>query len=528
MKTFKLNIAVFLAFLIAISSCQKDDILTEPITELEESQFQEGMIQLGEKLENPYTVENMRKAYKNLTVNSNLKSSSINESDIDISHYYVRFLPKSFEELEVLRKDTSFLLFDFPLDYEILEGGTYFHDPDLPDNSITWQYCAVHEDFVFPDIEYEVLAELFLPESIEDETSLKSSDSWTFLDDLEVEALRITGNLDDEYTLKSTMGRKKFKPKGTIRVADNSGLGTIGVHGCKVIATSWFTSKSALTNSSGYFYINHTFKGHCNYKIKWERNDFDIRSGNWGQAYFNGPRSSGDWNLTIWQSTGMSWVYAHIHRGAHTYYYANSWGIKSPPKNGGFLKTRVKIGAMDKSGRAHYYEFNKFFTTPQIKMYRKDSYGNVNTSEELFGTAVHELAHASHWDIGYTYGQYVVDAIFSEPFLPESWAQGVESEITSDVYNDSYQKDQSRTISQIKGNGGYTPIVIDMIDNHNQRDYYGSTAYPIDRVSGYTLKQLEDALYGAYTWSAWRDKIRSKYPSNSSRTFLNELFSNYK
>jgi len=269
------------------------------------------------------------------------------------------------------------------------------------------------------------------------------------------------------------------------------------------------------------------------YSIKWERNDFDIRSGNWGQAYFNGPRyKEKAWDQVIWKSIGMSWVYAHIHRGAYTYYYANKWGIKSPPKNGGFLKTRIKIGAMDKSGRAHYYDFNKFFTTPQIKIYRKGNYKNGGeyylSSENLFGTAVHELAHASHWEIGYTYGQYVVDAIFSEPFLPESWAQGIESEITSDIYGDSYEKNQSTTIKDILGNGGYTPIVVDLIDDYNQRAEMYDNAYPIDRVKGYTLKQLEDALYDAYLWKSWKEKIESKYPVNPTRIYLNELFENYK
>ena len=50
----------------------------------------------------------------------------------------------------------------------------------------------------------------------------------------------------------------------------------------------------------------------------------------------------------------FSWVYAHIHRAAYTYYYQHSrWGIKSPPLDGKLLKQRVHIGAMDKAGRAH-------------------------------------------------------------------------------------------------------------------------------------------------------------------------------
>lgn len=66
-----------------------------------------------------------------------------------------------------------------------------------------------------------------------------------------------------------------------------------------------------------------------------------------------------------------------------------------------------------------------------------------------------------------------------------------------------------------------------MMDNYNQRDKKGS-AFPIDRVKGYTLKQLEDVLYDAYTWNKWRDKIKSKYPDNSTKGYVDELFKNYK
>ena len=137
---------------------------------------------------------------------------------------------------------------------------------------------------------------------------------------------------------------------------------------------------------------------------------------------------------------------------------------------------------------------------------------------------MHELAHASHWEIGYTYGQYIVDAIFSEPFLPESWAQGVEAVITSNIYGNVWEQDQDLSLNRILG--GYTPIVWDMIDTVNQRTD-GGVGFPIDNVSGYTLKQLEDALYGNYTWSSWRNAIKDNYV-NPSEVNLTELFGNYK
>ncbi|MBI9068385.1 MAG: hypothetical protein JEZ09_13910 [Salinivirgaceae bacterium] len=526
MKNYKLNIAVFLALLLAISGCQKDEIVTEPISETEESQFQDGMLQLGEKLENPYTVENMRKAYNNINGSSQLKSASITESDIDITHLYVRFLPKSDEELGILQIDTTLELFDYPLDYEIQEGGTYYHDSELPDTAITWQYCAVKNDFIFPNIEYEVLDELFLPETMEeDSSSLKSADEWSFWDELEVEALKITDNYegDESNGLKATnWGRKKWKPSGTIRVNDNSGLGWIPVVGCKARAYSWFTIKSDLTDNNGYFYINHNFKGHVNYSIKWERADFDIRSGNWGQAYYNGPRyKEKAWNLDIGKG-GISWVYAHVHRGAYTYWYNNTYGIKTPPKNS-FWKRKVKIGVMDKGGRAFYKKSNRWNTFPEIKIYKKTASGTERSSKLIYGTIVHELAHSSHWDIDKSTFRNADDIVI------ESWAVGVAYVFVDDVYGSDNFSWNSYTFNDINTDleGIYTPLVIDLIDNTNQRaTHWNSTNYPIDQVTGFNLGQIENALKKKKTLTEWRNNLESLY-NISTDANIDELFDNY-
>ena len=196
-------------FLLAFNSCQKDNVLIDQNSDTENPLFHEGMIQLGKKLDNPYSIENMRKAYQNLS-GSQLKSANITESNIEATHLYVRFLPKTDEDYAILVNDTL-ELFDYPLDYEIEEGGTFYHDPELPDSTYTWQYCAVKKDYNFPNIEYEIIEELFLPETMEDSVMLKSTGTWSFWDELEVEALIITGNYEeqDETTLKSANGWRR-------------------------------------------------------------------------------------------------------------------------------------------------------------------------------------------------------------------------------------------------------------------------------------------------------------------------------
>ncbi|HAO27882.1 MAG TPA: hypothetical protein DCQ68_09770 [Chryseobacterium indologenes] len=81
---------------------------------------------------------------------------------------------------------------------------------------------------------------------------------------------------------------------------------------------------------------------------------------------------------------------------------------------------------------------------------------------------------------------------------------------------------QNRTIS---AENHYTSGGYDMIDGQNQSIMYG-VGYPVDRVTGYTAPQLEQALKGSTNWYQWRDKIKNSY-SNPTKIYLDELFSNW-
>ena len=71
----------------------------------------------------------------------------------------------------------------------------------------------------------------------------------------------------------------------------------------------------------------------------------------------------------------------------------------------------------------------------------------------------------------------------------------------------------------------YTSCGFDVIDNRNQR----TTQFPdrpIDRVSGYTIKQLESSLYGTTTWTKWRDNIKNQR-INATSGNVDKMFANW-
>jgi hypothetical protein len=88
---------------------------------------------------------------------NNLYEPDVNA--LPVTHLYVRFLPAGLEEMKTLQ-DLDIVLTTFPLDYEIVTPGDYYHDPTISEDQITWLYAVVEPDFQFPAVQYEVLEEL--------------------------------------------------------------------------------------------------------------------------------------------------------------------------------------------------------------------------------------------------------------------------------------------------------------------------------------------------------------------------------
>lgn len=121
----------------------------------------------------------------------------------------------------------------------------------------------------------------------------------------------------------------------------------------------------------------------------------------------------------------------------------------------------------------------------------------------------------------------------------ESWPTGVEWVFTTYRYknylnksNYIYPEDynfQNRRISGFTSYPNdliYTSIIIDLMDNDNQRITRG-TGRPVDRVSGYSISQIESALKGATSWNKFRDKVKNINSSNSDDNEIDELFANW-
>jgi len=109
---------------------------------------------LGNLRENPFTIQNVANAHISL-YNSNAQPP-------EPTNLYVKFLPTSNDDMLLLDSiDEQY--YDFPLEYEIVELGDFYQDVD--EGSFPVLYAVVDKDFSFPNIQYEIIDELFLDDS---------------------------------------------------------------------------------------------------------------------------------------------------------------------------------------------------------------------------------------------------------------------------------------------------------------------------------------------------------------------------
>lgn len=463
-------------------------------------------------LENPYSVKNMKLALTNLK-NRNKESIYLNQNNFEIntSHLYVKFKPRNEDEEGLLKSDSTIHLFDYRLDVEYKEG--YLNNRKSEIDSIPDYYTAISVDKEIPNVPYEIIDELYIPEqdSYFDDTTENEKYLITYeinnktdlFNHLIYEAFVITNNEEEVIEPGSTESQrwffgKRWRPKGIIKIWDDL-YKDIPLEGAKILMRQWFTIDSGITDTNGYFQTGRV-RGHARYIIQWERHQYSIRSGSGGQAELRGPKlKNQDWNHVIGNQT-QNEFYGHIHRGAYHYYYKDIQGLNRPHQNG-FLSPQMKIAAKyepnsDINGSHTPNYFNPFGFFNKIRIYNPQ-----NDSFKVYGTIIHELAHSAHFTANKSKFRD------TEKKVVESWARGVEWVLTKMVYPNYYAP-------EIRPK--YTLVVRDLIDNDEK---YGDTPYSGDLSSGYTIKQIENSL--GKNWEEWKNNIINDHNNNTEQYVQN-------
>lgn len=412
---------IYVAALLAAVSCSKDIPVSDRGLDYEYGRdIRHDMIVLGGRLENPYKTENMTRALNALYP---VKADRV---EVETTDLYVRFLPADDLQADML-EDLGLTLTDHPLDYEIAVDGDWYHDPDIPDGRMTWQYAVVPSDFEFPDIEYEIIDECHISEH---RPGVRSDDGidWT---EVERMSYMMTGNGN---MISETRASSKTVPSGRITIVDEdcNGGRPFGVAGVRVSCNSFVKFDHAYTDRDGYYTMEKEFSANLRYRLVF-KNERGFYLG------FNlvlvpasvstlGKASPSGVNMTITHdSEEKLFRRCAVNNAAYDFFRrcpAPDLGIACPPVdlriwlfNGLEASSAVMMhhGAVIKSDLigsflGDFASLVEFFL-PDITIGTKGRTSYM----ELYSAACHELAHASHFSaVGASYWnryiRYVIES----------------------------------------------------------------------------------------------------------------------
>ena len=456
---------IMLFLTLTLMSCGKEGITPEYGIDYEYGRnLSHDKIVLGGRLENPYKTENITKAL------NSLYPTKADRVEVKATDLYVRFLPADKSECDCLA-DLGLELVDHPLDYSIAVEGDWYHDPEVPDGNVTWQYAVVPADFQFPDIEYEIIDECHINRG---GTATKSDGiDW---DAVEREAYKITGN--EEYlTDMQTKAAQKVSPSGRITIVDEHANGgkPFGVAGVRVSCNSFVKFDHAYTDRDGYYSMTSKFSSRLRYRLVFQNEKGFAIGLNLilvpASVSTLGKSDAAGVNITVTRNSDSKlFRRCVVNNAAYDYYSrcdAKDLGIAFPPSdlrmwifNGMNASSAVMLHHGAVLSNSHIAGFLGNFAT-LIKFLLPDI--TLGTSDKgdyrsIYSVVCHELAHASHFSkvgTGYwnEYIWYIVESYIRTGGMTygdgngdrsgyceigESWAYYLESRMFKDRYGGTF------------------------------------------------------------------------------------------
>ena len=446
-------------------SCSEDRMATEGGINYEYGkELTHDMIVLGNRLENPYKTENMTRAL------ASLYPTKAQRVELETTDLYVRFLPANKDEYAML-ESMGLQLVDHPLDYSIAVEGDWYHDPEIPEENMTWQYTVVPADFQFPDIEYEIVEKCHI--NRESSATTAGGIDW---DAVEREAYILTGN-EDRLDVLATKASSKVNPSGRITIVDEHSNGgkPFGVAGVRVSCNSFVKFSSCHTDRDGYYTMPDKFSSKPRYRLVFQNaKGFAIglnliltpaSVSTLGKAEPSGV------NVTITKNSDSKlFRRCVVNNAAYDYYTrceSSDLGLTLPPKD-----LRIWIFNSMNASSAIMLHHGSVLSFGQIadflgiyaaliKFLLPDI--TIGTAEKkdyrsIYSVVYHELAHASHFsEVGTDYWNdyiwYIVESYIKSGGMTygdgsgdragycevgEMWAYYLESKAYKDRYGGSF------------------------------------------------------------------------------------------
>lgn len=429
---------------------------------------------------NPHSVDAMREACRILYPTSR-NGVDLADEIIVATHKYVRFLPANKAQMDALL-DTEWELFNYPMDYEFPDSvnlSTY-HDPDIPEDQITWQYTVIPINEPITDtITYQLLEECYIPD---DEEEVQTSVGVVNIAQIENLSYEIaSGNSESASTMALINPVQTYT--GDILVD------SIPVKGVKVRMKRGLVVKTAYTSELGKYSIRGRLGSSPTTEVLFD-NMKGFKLGYEYQLILPSTISLGVFrNINMETNvTYKGWVLGHMNNAAYDYYnWCTSKGITTPPSN---MRLWAITGGMGGAAcpMLHHYvplywhvgipELIDYFLFPRTRhinlipwvrillaIFGPDvvlTKVNVETAENIHNYVYHELTHSAHFKA--VRNNYAASALW--------WSDVIDYEVLQAIMSEDNDPYGNGTASNC-GPAGVAEMWAHAVDQITQYEIYG-------------------------------------------------------
>ncbi|MDR0517690.1 MAG: hypothetical protein LBH25_11660, partial [Fibromonadaceae bacterium] len=389
------------------------------------------------KEQNPFSVENMNKAFKSFILEKNANAKDIPE--LKANFLYVRFLPYGRQgEHELKAYDSSLALFKYPMDYNEIRKPVVYIDKTLPDSIVPY-FASVPVGYEFGATPYEILQELFLTQPLEEDDG-DSQEGSRFVrakksnkankeisaymksqglapSQFEATVLINSGNSEivgaadgqnrilarsssapDDMVAWSWPWEKwtRWTPGGTLTFKDSSLVGNQPLVDARVTAGYIYYWRSSWTDSKGHFKSPEKWTYSVHYEVLFDSYDFLLKDGHsWGGWYatdLSHKKKGTSYHQWDENFTGDVAKWCVVWTAAWNYWHGSDIGGLQRPRQSNWLnrmdiKVYYEPNNFDVKGR---YRNPAIFEDIQIQAYDRKHVA-------IYGTTIHEIAHSVHF-----------------------------------------------------------------------------------------------------------------------------------
>ncbi len=308
MKKISLVVAISI-FMLLMQNCKKESNTSNP--QIIQAGYDnkaamktenDGNTILGKKKKNPYTLANMKEAFRALGLNSQADQLSPNR-------IYVKLKPDNHLQVYDFLNEENEKRFiaEYPIDAEVVSEGSFYVDDEAKDTILKPYYCVAFSKSDLPIVNYEIIEYGYVPSDEEENVELKA---WELAGYTET---------DDNGEIAYKTNSNKFYPSGTLQVQEAPNNNYPACRHKSVVATTLFKWSYMRTDANGKFNSSVKFLVPALFYIRYWNQEYRIYGHNLNDYLGRVKKSNIGATWQINTNRKAAWHKANINNTVHDY-----------------------------------------------------------------------------------------------------------------------------------------------------------------------------------------------------------------